>query len=94
MASPLDRPSTTTPGVPLRKAKRVGVAARFRAHDRLREHHSRRSSNDSQRVLIAVRVDTDHVIHLVCKHPDRSSDSIRRVPMTPVFMEGNRAAGL
>jgi hypothetical protein len=32
----------------------------------------------------AARIDTDRVIHLVCKHPDRSSDSIRRVLMTPL----------
>ena len=51
---------------------------------RVRQHRSGRSDNDSERVLIAVRIDTNHVIHLVCKHPDRSSDSIRRVRITSV----------
>ena len=42
------------------------VYAQHRPHDR---------GNDRQRVLIAVRVDTDHLVQLVRKHPDRSSDS-------------------
>ena len=67
-----------------REAERVGVPACARSHHRLGQDGSRRSNNDRECVLVAVRVDTDHVIHLVCKHPDRSSDSIRRVRMTSV----------
>jgi hypothetical protein len=44
-------------------------------------------------VLIAVRIDTDHVIHLVCKHPDRSSVSLEGFDDAGL-MQGNRAAGL
>jgi len=84
VAGTLYRPGTHPTGVAFREAQCVRVPASGRSHHRLREHRSRGSDNDSERVLIAVRVDTDHVIHLVCKHPDRSSDSIRRVPMTPV----------
>jgi len=83
MARPLYRPGASADRVLRREAKRVGVAARFRAHDRLGEHCSRWSGNDRECVLIAVRVDTDHVIHLVCKHPDRSSVRSKG-PMTPV----------
>jgi hypothetical protein len=44
-------------------------------------------------VLVAVRVDTDPpVVHLLCKHPDRSSVH-RRVPYAGLE-QGNRAAGL
>ena len=52
------------------------------------------ADNDSERVLIAVRIDTDHVIHLVCKHPDRSSDSNSQGPDDVGLMQGNRVAGL
>ena len=83
MAGALDRPDASAARVPLREAQRLGVAARARPHHRLRQHRSRRRGHDRERVLIAVRVDTDHVIHLVCKHPDRSSvDS--QGPVTPV----------
>ena len=83
MAGALDRPATNTVRVPLREAQRVGVAACTRSYHRLRQHSSRGSNNDRECVLIAVRVDTDHVIHLVCKHPDRSSVRSKG-PMTPV----------
>src|SRR6266545_697780 len=79
MAGTLDRPNANTARLTLREAKRLRVTAPGSANHRLRQHRSSWSDNDSERVLIAVRVDTDHVIHLVCKHPDRSSDSIRRV---------------
>jgi hypothetical protein len=45
----------------------------------LRHHRPRARGNDRERVLIAVRIDTDQVVQLVCKHPDRSSDSLGRV---------------
>jgi len=28
-----------------------------------------RRDHNRQRVLVSMRVDTDHVIHLICKHP-------------------------
>src|SRR5215208_2252325 len=83
MAGTLDRPCTHAAGVAVGEAQRLRVAALAGTNHRLRQHRSRGSDNDSERVLIAVRVDTDHV-HLVCKHPDRSSDSTRRVRMTSV----------
>jgi len=84
MAGALDGPGASADRVLRREAKRVGVAVCPRTHDRLGEHRSGWSCNDRECVLIAVRIDTNHLIHLVCKHPDRSSDSIRRVRMTSV----------
>jgi hypothetical protein len=93
VAGALDRPGTNAAGVPLGEAKRLSVASHVRAHGGLSEHRSCGSTNDSERVLIAVRVDTDHVIHLVCKHPDRSSVHSKG-PEDAGLMQGNRAAGL
>jgi hypothetical protein len=83
MAGAFDRPDTNAVRVARGEAERVGVAACARPHHRLRQHGSGGSNNDRECVLIAVRVDTDHVIHLVCKHPDRSSVRSKG-PMTPV----------
>jgi hypothetical protein len=69
----LDRPETNATRVPVREAERGGVAASARLHPSLRDHRSPGSGHDRDRVLIAVRVDTDHLVQLVCKHPDRSS---------------------
>jgi hypothetical protein len=46
----------------LRHAKRVRVAAAVRGHARLEHHHTAAYIDDADRVLIAVRVDTDHVV--------------------------------
>jgi hypothetical protein len=35
----------------------------------LRDHLVRRRDNDDEHVLIPMRVDADHVIQLICKHP-------------------------
>jgi hypothetical protein len=83
VAGALDRPDTNTARVPLRETERVGVATCARSHNLLRQHSPRRSNNERECVLIAMRVHTDHVIHLVCKHPDRSSVHSKG-PMTPV----------
>ena len=71
----LDRPDACAAGVACGEAQRRRVAASARFHHGLCHDRSRTSGNDRERVLIAVRVDTDHVVQLVCKHPDRSSDS-------------------
>jgi len=69
VASALDRPGTSAAGVPLRETNRIAITACARLDHRLREYPSRGSGDDRERVLIAVGVDTDHVIQLVCKHP-------------------------
>jgi len=76
MAGALDSPDTRTARMPIREAKRCGVTASPRRHHRLRNHRPRAGGNDRQCVPIAVRVDTDHIVQLVCKHPDRSSDRL------------------
>jgi len=62
--------------------RRIATASRSPAHRLarpLRNHTTSRRADNHQDVLISVRVDTDHVIHLICKHPDRSSGFTRRV---------------
>jgi len=34
----------------------------------LRDHDTGRRGDNRQHVLVPVRIDPDHVIHLVCKH--------------------------
>ena len=79
----LDSPGANAARVPLRETERLAVAACARSDDCLRQYRPRRRTNDRERVLIAVRIDADHVIHPVCKHPDRSSVRSKG-PMTPV----------
>jgi len=93
VAGTLDRPGTHAAGVAVGEAQRLRIAALADTNHRLRQYRSRGSGNDRERVLIAVRVDADHVIHLVCEHPDRSSVRSKG-PMTSVWMQGNRVAGL
>jgi hypothetical protein len=35
----------------------------------MRDNRTCRCGNDREHMLIAVRVDTNDVIHLICKHP-------------------------
>jgi hypothetical protein len=35
----------------------------------LRNHSTSRRSDDREHVLIAMRINADDVIHLICKHP-------------------------
>jgi len=83
MTGAFDRPDAHAARVSVRDAQRLSVTTSVRADHGLTQHRSRRCDNDRERVLIAVRVDTDHVVHLVCKHPDRSSVRSKG-PMTPV----------
>jgi hypothetical protein len=61
--------------VSLGEPHRLGVAVRVSSHHRLRNYRTRARGDDRERVLIAMGVDTDHVVQLVCKHPNRSSNS-------------------
>jgi len=88
----LDRPDTRARRVRLGKAHAFGVAASVRWQRSLRDHGACRCGDDREHMLIAVSVDTDHVVHFVCKHPVGSSASY--VLGTPVWMQGARAAGL
>jgi hypothetical protein len=46
---------------------RVAVAARV--DGRLKDDRSAKDMHDRERVRVAVRVDTDDVVQLICKHP-------------------------
>src|SRR4029077_14836818 len=70
-AGALDRERTPTRRVLLRHSERVRVAATVSRHRRLEHDHAAAYIDDSDRVLVAVRVDTDHAVQLICNHPDR-----------------------
>ena len=70
----LDRPDTAASSEAVRELERQAVADSVGTHRPLSEKRPRPGRNDHQRVLVAVRIDTDHVVQLVCKHPTRSSD--------------------
>ena len=53
----------------LGQPERVRVALAARCNVPLEHHRSADDVNDSKRVQIAMRVDTDDVIQLICKHP-------------------------
>src|SRR6266508_4609275 len=94
MTCAFDRPNAATAAVLLDKPHCLRITARTRTHRLLRQHSTARRNNDREHMLIAVRVDADHVIHLICKHLVRSSGFTRRVRCTPVWVQGNRAARL
>ena len=75
MAGALDRPDTSAARVAAPRSASPRDTRARRSHRLLRDDRTRWRDDDRERVLVAVRVDTDHVVHLLCKHPDRSSDS-------------------
>src|SRR5438477_204938 len=93
-AGALDRPhASATPGFE-RKRQCRGVAAPARAHRPLRDNRARWQSNDGKDVFVQVRVDADDVVQLICKHPDRSSELVRRVRWYRSDCMETAAAGL
>ena len=75
VAAALDRPQSISGRVPIREADGVRVAACACGHHCLRDHRAAVRVDDRECVPVAVGIDADHVAHLLCKHPDRSSDS-------------------
>src|SRR5665213_2839110 len=65
MTGTLDCPNARTRRVLIREADGFCVAASVRTHRPLRDQRTRRSGDDRQHVLIAMSVNTDHVIQLV-----------------------------
>jgi hypothetical protein len=55
--------------MPLRHSKRGRVAVTVSRHRRLEHDDAAASIDDTDRVLVAVRVNTDHVVQLICNHP-------------------------
>src|SRR5207245_11469555 len=84
MPGTLDRPNACTRRVFLGDPERLRIAAVARTDRTLRNNRTRRRGDNCERVLIAVCVDADHVIHLICKHP---SDP-------PIPLVGSGDAGL
>ena len=70
VAGALDRPNAHASSVTFRKSQRVTEAAQVGMHRLLGHQCARRRGHDRKRVLVAVGVDPDHVVHLLCKHPD------------------------
>jgi hypothetical protein len=73
-AGALDRPGAPAGRVALGETKRLPVATRVRPYRLAGHHSSRRCRQRRQDMFVAVGVDADHVVQLVCKHPPRSSD--------------------
>lgn len=69
MPGTFDRPDTCTRGVILGDPERLRIAAVARRDRTLRDNRTRWRGDNRERVLIAVCVDADDVIHLICKHP-------------------------
>src|SRR5581483_12491502 len=70
MACALDRPQSTAGRVPVCEADGLLVAACVGGRRPLRDHRAGVRVDNRKRVLSAMRVDADHVVHLLCKHPD------------------------
>jgi hypothetical protein len=68
MACSLDRPHPTAGGALVRERKRLPAPARRGRHRPLRHDRARRRDDNSEHMLVPVRIDTNHVIHLICKH--------------------------
>src|SRR5439155_26939236 len=68
MAGPLNRPDARAARVLVREAKRLRVAACVRSDRPPSDDRTRRRDNNREHVLIPMRVHTDHVIQLICKH--------------------------
>ncbi len=69
MAGALNRPGASALGVLVREPQRLGVTAVTRSDGPLRDNSTRRRRDHRQHVLIPVRVNADHVVQLICKHP-------------------------
>ena len=53
----------------LDELQRLRVAVAVRDHRRLEDDRAADDMHDRERVRVAVRVDTDDVVQLICKHP-------------------------
>ena len=76
-----DCEGTPAGSVPIDKTKHAGITLGVCLRGRL-EHHSAASHlDDRERVRVAVRINTNHVVQLICKHPNhlqpRLGDTLR-----------------
>jgi hypothetical protein len=70
-ATALDREGTPTGSVLRCELEGTPVAARARCDRRLEHNTARSYLDDRDRVHITMRIDADHVVQLICKHPYR-----------------------
>ena len=91
VAGALDRPESIAGRVPICEADGVRVAACAGGRRHLRDHRAGMRVDDRERVLVAMGIDADHVVHLLCKH---SIDPPTRRVRYAGLEQGNRAAGL
>ena len=68
-AGTFDREHTPTSSVLVGELQGVCVTVVVCGQARLEHHPASADLDDREHVLITMRVDTDHVIHLICKHP-------------------------
>ena len=79
MACTLDRPDASAICIDLSETQRLRVPACARTHRSSRDNDTGTSDDNREHVLIAMRINPDHVVHFICKHLDRSSGFTRRV---------------
>jgi hypothetical protein len=78
-AAAFDRPGAPTWRVPIGDAKQLAVAVRIRRRRGSGDKSASRGGDNRQDMLVAMGVDAEHVVQLVCKHQTRFSDLVRRV---------------
>ena len=64
-----DREGSSTACVLVCELQRLRVAVAVRVDRRLEHDHAADDLNDRERVRVAVWVDTDDVVQLICEHP-------------------------
>jgi len=69
LSGAFNRERSSTRRVLVDELQRVRVAVAARGDGRLEQHSSAHDLHDSESVRVAVRVDTDDVVQLICKHP-------------------------
>jgi hypothetical protein len=55
--------------VPIDKTKHARVTLSIRDRDRLEHHTAASHIDDRERVRVAMRINTNHVVELLCTHP-------------------------
>jgi hypothetical protein len=68
-AGALNREHSPTRGVPLGELECLRIAVAARDDRRLENNHPTNDVHDRERMRVTVRVDTDDVVQLICKHP-------------------------
>jgi hypothetical protein len=68
-AGAFDRERSPARRVPVDELQSLRVAVAASDDRRLENDHAAHDLHDRERMRIAVRIDTDHVVQLICKHP-------------------------